>query len=82
MNRTCKCNFYSYILFEYRKNKKLLKITRNNKKKHNKVVILNRSKLNSIETLISQPLIDLEIKYEEYKTMKNGEGLHKIKRKY
>ena len=34
--------------------KKLLKITRNKKKKHNKVFMRTKSKLNSIETLISQ----------------------------
>ena len=34
--------------------KKLLKITRNKKKKHNKIVILARSKLNSIEGKISE----------------------------
>ena len=33
---------------------KLLKITRNKKKKHNKIVMLSRSNLNSNETLISQ----------------------------
>ena len=33
--------------------KKLLEITRNKKKKHNKIVMLAKSKLNSIETLIS-----------------------------
>ena len=33
--------------------KKLLKITRNKKKKHNKIVMLAKSKLNSIETLMS-----------------------------
>ena len=32
---------------------KLLEITRNKKKKHNKIVMLAKSKLNSIETLIS-----------------------------
>ena len=31
--------------------------------------MLARSKLNSIETLISQALIDLEITHEEYKTI-------------
>ena len=36
--------------------KKLLKITRN-KKKHNKIFMLARSKLINIETLISQALI-------------------------
>ena len=32
--------------------KKVLKITRNKKKKHNKTVMLTKNKLNSIETLI------------------------------
>ena len=52
--------------------KKLLKITRNKKKKHNKIVMLAKSKWNSIETLVSQALIDLEISYEEFKTIANG----------
>ena len=42
--------------------KKVLKITRNKKKKHNKIVMLAKSKLNSIETLISQALIDLYLR--------------------
>ena len=49
--------------------KKLLKITRNQKKKHNKIVLLAKSKLSSIESLISQALIDLEIIHEEFKTI-------------
>ena len=49
--------------------KKLLKITRNRKKKHSKIVMLARSKLNSIETLMSQGLIDLVISHEEFKTI-------------
>ena len=35
--------------------------------------MLVRSKLNSIETLISQALTDLEISHEEYKTIINEE---------
>ena len=46
--------------------KKLLSITRNKKKKHNKILMLAKSKLNSIETLISQALIDMEISHEEF----------------
>ena len=38
--------------------KKLLKTTRNKKEKHSKIVILARSKLNSIESKISQSLIN------------------------
>ena len=40
--------------------KKLLKVTREKKKKHNKIVRLAKSKLNSIENLMSQALIDLD----------------------
>ena len=38
--------------------KKLLETTRNKKKKHNKVFMLARSKSNSIESKISEALID------------------------
>ena len=46
--------------------KKLLNITRNKKKKHDKIFMLAKSKLNSIKTLISQALIDMEISHEEF----------------
>ena len=49
--------------------KKLLNITRNKKKKHDKVLMLAKSKLNSIETLISQALIDMDISHEEFITI-------------
>ena len=57
--------------------KKILKIKRNKNKNHNKIVILAKSKLNSIETLIFQTLIDLEISHEEFKTMLNEEENYK-----
>ena len=57
--------------------KKLLKITNIKKKKHNKIVMLARNKLNSVETLISQTLIDLEISPEEGKTIINEEENHR-----
>ena len=46
--------------------KKLLNITRNKKKKHDKILMLAKSKLNSIETLIFQALIDLDISHKEF----------------
>ena len=46
--------------------KKLLNITRKKKKKHNKIIALARSKLNIIENLITQALIDFEISHEEF----------------
>ena len=41
--------------------KTLLSISRKKKKKHNKIIALAKSKLNIIENLISQALIDFEI---------------------
>ena len=49
--------------------KKLLNITRNKKKKHDKILMLAKSKFNSIETLISQALNDMEISHEEFITV-------------
>ena len=46
--------------------KKLLNVTRKKKKNHNKIIALARSKLNIIETLISQALIDFDISHEEF----------------
>ena len=39
--------------------------------KKDKIVMLARSNLNSIESLISQALTDLEINHEEFKTIVN-----------
>ena len=51
--------------------KKFLKTTRNKKKKHNKIVMLARSKLNSIESKISEALINNEISHEDFMTILN-----------
>ena len=46
--------------------KKLLNITVNKKKKHDKILLLAESKFNSIENLISQAFGDLDISHEEF----------------
>ena len=53
--------------------KKLLKARRNKKKKHNKIVMLPRSKLNSIESKISEALINNQISHEDFITIINEE---------
>ena len=53
--------------------KKLLKTTRNKKKKHNKIIMLARSKLNSIESKTSEALMNNEISHEDFKTIINEE---------
>ena len=47
--------------------KKLLSITRKKKRKHDKILMLAKS----IETLVSQALIDVEISHEESVTILN-----------
>ena len=49
--------------------KKLLNITRSKKKKHDEILMLAKSKFNSIETLISQALNDMKISHEEFITI-------------
>ena len=50
-----------------------LKTIRNKKKKHKKIVMLARSKLNSIESKISEALINNEISHEDFMTILNEE---------
>ena len=45
-----------------------------------KIVIIAKSKLNSIETLISQLLIDSEIEKEKYKKMKENIRIMKMEK--
>ena len=49
--------------------KKLLSMTTKKKKKHDQILMLAKSKFNSIETLISQALNDMEISHEEFITI-------------
>ena len=53
--------------------KKLLNTTGNKKKKHNKIVMLARSKLNSIESKISEAFMNNEISHEDFMTIINEE---------
>ena len=60
--------------------KKLLNITRNKEKKHDKFLMLAKSKLSSIETLISQALIDMKISHKEFITiLKEKDKYEKMK---
>ena len=58
----------------------MLEITRNKKKKRNKIFILAKSKLNSIETLVSEALIDLEISRKGFKTIVNEKWKYEKKK--
>ena len=58
--------------------KKLLKTTKIKKKKHNKSVMLARNKLNSIESKISEALINNEISHEDFMTILNEEIVKEV----
>ena len=63
--------------------KKLLSITRNKKKKHDKILMLAKSKPNSLEDLVCQVLIDTEISHEEFQltTLTEKDKCEKMKEK-
>ena len=55
-------------------------MTINKKKKHDQLLILAKSKFTSIETLISQALIDLDISHEEFiMTLKEKDKYERMK---
>ena len=64
--------FKSFLLYKGLV-KILLKATRIKKKKHKKIVLLARSKLNSIESKISEELINNQISHEDFITIINEE---------
>ena len=62
--------------------KKLLSITRIKKKKHDKIFMLAKNKLNSIQNLVSQALTDMEISHEEFVVIFKGKYKYeKMKKK-
>ena len=55
-------------------------LLRNKKKKDDKILMLAKNKLNSIESLVSQPPIDVEISHEEIiKILKEKDKYEKMK---
>ena len=45
--------------------KKSMNVTRNKKEKHDKILMMAKSKLSGIETLVSQAMIDTDISHEK-----------------
>ena len=56
----------------------MLKLTKNRKKKHNKIIVLAKNKLNTIDTLLSSALNDSEISHEEFTNIINEENIYEI----
>ena len=63
--------------------KSLLKVTKKRKKKHNKIVALAKTKLNTIDTLLSSALNDSEISHEEFTNIITQTNIYEnVKEKY
>ena len=56
--------------------KSLLKLTKKRKKKHNKIIVLAKNKLNMIDTLLSSVLNDSEISHEEFTSIINEANIY------
>ena len=56
--------------------KSLLNVTKKRKKKHNKIIVLAKYKLNMIDTLLSSALNDSEINHEEFTNIINEANIH------
>ena len=57
------CNHY--------RNQKYKSIIKKKEKKHDKIVLLGKEKLNTIEVLVSKALIDSYIRHEKFVTVNN-----------
>ena len=60
--------------------KKLLNTTRKKKKKHNQILMLAKSNFNSIDILISQKLINMDISHGEFITIFNEKDRYEKKK--
>ena len=56
--------------------KSLLKLTKKRKKKHNKIIVLAKNKLNMIDTLLSSALNDFERSHEEFTNIINKANIY------
>ena len=56
----------------------MLKVTKKGKKKHNKIIVLAKNELNTIDTLLSSALNDSEISHEEFTNIINEENIYEI----
>ena len=57
-------------------NKSLLQVTKKRKKKHNKIITLAKSKLDTIEALLSSALNDSKISHEEFSRIINEKNMY------
>ena len=54
----------------------MLKLTKKRKKKHDKIIVLSKKKLNMIDTLLSSALNNFEISHEEFTNTINEANIY------
>ena len=54
----------------------MLKLTKKRKKRHNKIIVLAKNKLNMIDTLLSSALDDSERSHEEFTDIINETNIY------
>ena len=59
-------SFILIFFFNYRNNKKTIKLNKKQKEKRDKIIMLAKSRLKSIDTLLSQALVDMEISHGKF----------------
>ena len=64
------------LVFTIGAGKSLLKLTKKRKKKHNKIIVLAKNKLNMIDTLLSRALNHSEISHEEFTNIINEANIY------
>ena len=57
--------------------KLLLKLTKKRKKKHSKIIVVAKNKLNTIDTLLFSALNDSEISHEEFSSIMTEANIYK-----
>ena len=65
------------FIFNLHRNSKTMLKKQETKKKHNKIIVIARKKLNSIESKISEALINNEVSHKDYKAIINEERDYK-----
>ena len=54
----------------------MLNVTKKRKKKHNKVIVLAKNKLNMVDTLLSSALNDSDISHEQFTNIINEANIY------
>ena len=63
-------------------NKSLLRVTKKRKKKYNKIIVLAKSKLSMIDTLLSIALNDSKTSHEEFTNIITEKNIYENIKKY